>query len=143
MRAIRRLQVGIRAQSPEFRVLRYEFGVCSCASCITQLEAQGPSRDCNESKDEEKRHVPGSERWSFWQQCRQQCLACSLSLSMSLSLALSLSLSLSLGVYRGARDGAFGSNVAKGPLCRFREAPRLVPLLKLDINFNVCTHDQP
>ena len=31
------------------------FGVCGLGleSCITQLKAQGPSRTCNESKDEE------------------------------------------------------------------------------------------
>ena len=31
-------------------------------SCITQLKAQGPSRTCNESKEEEKKKLPGEER---------------------------------------------------------------------------------
>ena len=29
-------------------------------SCITQLTAQGPSRTCNESNDEEEDSIPGS-----------------------------------------------------------------------------------
>ena len=31
-------------------------------SCITQLKAQGPARTCHESKEEEKKRVPGNER---------------------------------------------------------------------------------
>ena len=29
-------------------------------SCITQLKVQGPSRTCNESKEEAKKKVPGA-----------------------------------------------------------------------------------
>ena len=31
-------------------------------SCITHLEAQGPSRTCNESKEEEEKHHRGGEQ---------------------------------------------------------------------------------
>ena len=32
-------------------------------SCITQLKAQGPSRTCNECKEEEKRRFGGVPGW--------------------------------------------------------------------------------
>jgi len=74
-------------------------------SCVTQLKAQGPSRTCNESKEEEEEAYSCIRAWGFglWVQglglrvsgsvfersTRRRSLLISLSLSLSLALSLS------------------------------------------------------
>jgi len=38
---------------------------CSIDSCVTHLKAQGPSRTCNESKEEEEEHLQEREGLVF------------------------------------------------------------------------------
>jgi len=89
-------------------------------SCITQLKAQGPSRTCNESKEEvspEQGRCRGVEQDSlFLSHSLAHSLTLSLSLSHLLSHSLTLTLSLSLPLFHSHLWTACGQR--EGDSCR-------------------------